>query len=103
MHHKIKRKWLASLRSGAYEQIKGNLRAEGMLRCALGVLADVVPDGWVSVEFIGESYIGVIKSRSMELGLSIEAQYKIASMNDGTNEYAEKSFSEIADWIEKNL
>jgi hypothetical protein len=42
MNKKIKRKWVAALRGGNWQQCFGRARGRGNQRCALGVLAEVL-------------------------------------------------------------
>lgn len=72
--------------------------------CCLGVLADVAYDGdWE--EMPGEGWkigdcVGTLHGRiANDIGVSIAVNAKCMSLNDVEN----KSFAEIADWIEENV
>lgn len=99
--------WLAALRSGEYKQGKNKLRTDGDF-CCLGVLCDVAakrgigawvpgtdrflgPDGNVCTMFAPNEIIDA-------LGAYLE-DTKLTFMNDSEN----KSFAEIADYIEEQL
>jgi hypothetical protein len=90
MNEKIKRKWCSALRGGNWVQMSGdykNREEASRERCALGVLAEVIDPGF---QFVGNKLYGC---------LDIRNQSTISSMNDHEN----RSFSEIADWIEEHL
>lgn len=78
----LKAKWVEALRSGAFKQLRNKLTYDGSF-CCLGVLNQVrnVPQSYVDFPRIVGDW---------EL---------LARMNDEQG----KSFSEIADYIEKNL
>lgn len=86
MNHKIKRKWVAALRSGEYKQCRGVVAryhfGGGAEYCAYGVLTHKV------AEFDGP-----------DIELSAVDLSKIVYMND----VQRLSFNEIADHIEQNL
>lgn len=124
MNPEIKAKWVEALRTGGYAQGKGSLnrlRAVGTGRikglCCLGVLCEVgVKDGVIDrreeLTSSGASYrlIGVDEEvgwvdtmPSSEIsqwaGLDTSAESDLAEMNDDGN----KTFAEIADYIEEKL
>lgn len=80
MNKKLKRRWVAALRSGEYKQITGRVCNEHGY-CAYGILTHVVLSNAVS-------------ARIPEKAIST-----IVSMNDCGG----RSFAQIADWIEVNL
>jgi hypothetical protein len=92
--------WVAALRSGKYEQARGNLR-EGDGFCCLGVLCDLASkdggpqwDGW---SFMGsESHLPYFVAKFVNLNMSQESM--LARMNDNG-----RSFKQIADHIEATL
>ena len=101
----LKAAWVAALRSGKYEQAKGQLCKVNQQRgtrshCCLGVLHEVVhgPDGWgqpgVSCSIDALSYYGPGYSRLSEFVVS-----DLTKLNDSTN----VGFEGIADYIEKHL
>lgn len=106
MNPEIKTKWIEALRSGKYQQTHGVLR-RGDRYCCLGVLCSLNDDGeWT--ECSGEVYEFEINSKTncsilpdpvaSEAKLSLDAQGKVATLNDSG-----KSFLEIANYIEANL
>lgn len=112
----IKEKWVAALRSGAYEQGRNQLRtANGY--CCLGVLCDLIdPDGWVGNRHYGEHTMpgdAVIKAAGLfdefdipRLNVTIEGRdASIDLHNDGADlrEIPPRTFAEIADAIEEQL
>lgn len=103
----VKQLWLDELRSGEYQQGKGNLRAivdgtEGF--CCLGVLCNIVqPSKWSAPlpsgvrlhnDTDGMPSGSVINTSGLSL---LDAQH-LAAMNDSG-----ESFEMIAEWIERNL
>ena len=114
MNPEIKKQWVAALRSGEYRQGQGSLCAEGFDGfgyCCLGVLVDTVFDGdWVLDKSLGLKqyvldmghgiYDGTLPPELQQAyELSYDEQERLIRMND----IQERSFNEIADYIEKNL
>lgn len=116
----LKAKWVEALRSGKYKQGKRALRqitdAEGECFCSLGVLCDVSEKGeWRPSEFDknffkfvsthGDGHTEVESGGFVhgmlrrECGLDYGAETDVIEMND----WQERSFAEIADYIEANL
>ena len=101
MDAELKAKWVATLRSGNYEQGRKKLRSENNKCCCLGVLCDIAdPKEWRP-----NSPTGAYSHRKQQClprdgfcGLARSVITKLANMNDRG-----KSFSEIADYIEKHL
>lgn len=100
MNRELKAKWLVALRSGEYQQGRGQLWDKHTNKfCCLGVLAKIagVPDdniqrcatlfGAKNSGLLGEDASSGILHRKLEV------------MNDDDR----LSFSQIADWIEKNV
>lgn len=100
MNPEIKAKWLAALRSGEYQQGRGCLRRgskEFPQFCCLGVLA-VIQNG----VFDGSDFF---LNSNFSAGLTREEQVTLADMNDGASQYydsGQRSFSQIADYVEEN-
>lgn len=116
MDQKVKRKWVAKLRSGTVRQGQGALAKPDnnghLKRCCLGVLCDVVGakrskglNGASSYTYKGDSDQDILpRALCTELGISSDAMDHLVQMNDGgplTDEHY--SFREIADWIDANL
>jgi len=128
MDAQLKAKWVEALRSGDYGQASGQLHdAQNGGFCCLGVLCKVMgaefgpvvedreEEGVTSHEYVPHirgRVLGVDEelkaSTCRELG--IPNQFELIKMNDGFGEDPEglgyvrqHSFSEIADYIEKNL
>ena len=86
MDTEIKQKWVEALRSGKYKQHHGSLFNQSRTaHCCLGVLRDVTGSSECWNEFLRES-VG-------------EHKRTLIRMNDEQD----KSFAEIADYIEQNL
>lgn len=95
---KVKAEWLAALRSGDFKQGKDYLRTGKNTFCCLGVLCHIKdPDPWSEHE-AGWCYGHSICLLPTEEDLSENEQAKLSKMNDDG-----KSFSEIADYIERSL
>lgn len=109
MKPRIRKKWIAALRSGKYEQGQGNLNSYGKY-CCLGVLADIYygPDGWESMKEDTFEQIKKLKVSGQiatlphemlkHIDLDIQTSYLLANKNDSGS-----TFLEIADYIEQNL
>lgn len=86
-------KWLDALRSGNYLQARGRMHFAGTY-CCLGVAARVSGVN-IDLDDISSAYHGVYE----KLGISKDESDDLVSLND--KQY--KTFSEIADEIEKML
>lgn len=99
MKASLKKKWVAALRSGKYEQTRGVLYSpEGKAHCCLGVLRHCVTGRnrynaghLASDELLTEAFLA-------EVGMTHGNQKALAGKNDEG-----WSFKRIANWIEKNL
>lgn len=104
MNPEWKTKWVEALRSEKYKQGKNMLKTicEGEYKyCCLGVLCELQNQDF-EVDFIkSNSYHidNVNSKRDYSQGLNSTMCAVLAHMNDKEN----KSFEEIADYIEKNL
>lgn len=100
MKAELRNRWLAALRSGNYEQGTRYL-CMGNRYCCLGVLAEI--DGkLVHGGFLADDYehISILpKEYQEEINLEVADARALMTMNDQGN----KSFLEIADWIEANI
>ena len=116
MNKELKDKWVAALRSGKYVQGTGNLQSGGRY-CCLGVLCDVAGVKWI--HFCDDGFLPV----GGALGTLTELQKIQYGMRNGDNpvfrgsypggtvtgtlvemnDDGNKSFAEIADWIETYL
>jgi hypothetical protein len=97
----VKAKWIDALRSGKYEQGRGQLRSKDDEYCCLGVLLDILsPDAWVLNTEHGcyQSLDDRISVLPNYIENEIGRQGELIDMNDGG-----KSFTEIADWIQENV
>ena len=91
MDKAIKAKWVRALESGKFKQGRKRL-ARGGYYCCLGVLRKIDnPSVGNDAEILPKEY-------QDELGLTVEIQQQLASMNDDG-----KTFKEIASWIRKHL
>lgn len=113
MDKKVKKEWIAALRSGEYKRCR-NVLHDGEGFCCLGVLLDIAYDGdWVSIPNgcgtprwrLGNEELLPSGSFLRRVGISDDNARQLAHMNDGTDTLSGKgrSFRQIANWIEKNL
>jgi hypothetical protein len=110
MTQELKNKWLEALRSGEYKQDKGILRSIKDNYCCLGVLCDISGLGtWIAEplsdafkymenDSSGSNSTAFLPAGVLEKIKMTNVQLELASMND-----CGIKFSEIADWIEKNV
>ena len=98
MKKSIKKLWLKALRSGGYEQGKGQLRNDNKY-CCLGVLADVQGFRWKRRQqhFLDGGDAMLLQPECLA-GMDDKTQHFLASLNDRG-----WKFKTIANWIEKNL
>ena len=97
---KMKKKWVAALRSGEYKQGKAALCNNGRY-CCLGVLQDVAPRKDVTDEsyLIPDTCLGDLEeTREYARRLPKHVQKALASMND-----TGVPFEVIAGFIEENI
>lgn len=108
MNIELRRKWIEALRSGQYTQGFGRLQTEDGKFCCLGVLCDVSGVGHWDFRLGYPVYLASEKDSGKVLlpeairamiGISKEQELKLARLND----VKPQSFSEIADYIEKEL
>lgn len=109
MRKKLKKKWLAALRSGEYVQGIRKLCQIGEEYdhfCCLGVLCDIlVRDGLIDPPKDGNllkydnEYFELSSTIRSLVDMNTETHNILVHMNDDDG----CSFSKIADWIEKNL
>ena len=114
MKKATKNRWIKALRSGEYEQGKIHLRDERDQFCCLGVLVDVELEGeWRADAGDHGDYTVYLEGKFQDLeldvaltqevrehvGLTLSEHVHLIKMNDGLD----KSFDEIADWIERKL
>lgn len=96
----LREKWCTALRSGDYKQGKGALLNDGKY-CCLGVLYEAVLGGtWGFVDSDGDtqnSEGSMVYLHGLS-ELDVDVEEKVACMNDSED----KSFSEIADWLEEH-
>ena len=111
MKPELKAKWVAALRSGEYTQARETLCDEGDAFCCLGVLLSISDKGYWNgplYEFereydddgdpiVCDGDLGRFGRRMF--GISDTAEASLITMNDDQN----KSFAEIADYIESAL
>jgi fatty acid/phospholipid biosynthesis enzyme len=99
MDPELKAKWVAALRSGKYEQayrVMYSRNTGGF--CCLGVCANVL--GVSRQEMLDEVWTGVGSApKELRDALPYDIRNTLSKMNDSMG----KSFTEIADWIERNL
>ena len=106
MTPELKQKWLDALRNGKYKQGESYLRNRDNKYCCLGVLCEVANYDWKEEDKYNYSCLAGIyfieNDEELEkLGLPKEIMEKAYNKNDGTSGWLKTSFSEIADWLEK--
>lgn len=109
MDAELKTKWVEALRSGKYTQARRTLRGATEGFCCLGVLCDVydptqwefhkhdIDPFWGYKKFEPKIYANI--ENLFGEGNNIGKNSKLIDMNDNFS----YSFSEIADWVEKNI
>lgn len=98
MDAKLKADWVKALRSGDFEQARGELANEShSALCCIGVGYKVCIGG--NLDKLGSASLDRTFDAACRLGLLIEQQEALIRMNDSDR----KSFPQIADWIEANL
>ena len=105
MKPELKAKWVATLRSGNYSQGKSCLRDREDNCCCLGVLCDITePSKWhrldqaLSWRHEANRFDFPTEALMKSWGLTGHQAHKLASLNDHG-----ATFTEIADYIEKNV
>jgi len=107
MNQEIKKKWVAALRSGKYEQKGGRLKCENGF-CCLGVLTDLhqkeIGKEWGIIQ--GQEYFLSGETRDWaELGANdptMEVEDTRKDISDLNDNYG-WTFKELADLIEEQL
>ncbi len=108
MDQAAKAKWVAKLRSGDYVQGVGKLRSPENQYCCLGVLCEVaVEDGILPLasHILGDADLDyAYDGHSAFLPPAVSDAYKMDSTSRliEMNDDEKASFTEIADYIEKN-
>lgn len=109
MNIKLKNKWLRGLRSGEYTQGKGYLRnIKDNSFCCLGVLCDIQGRRWHKMPITGAWAIG--SGTQIDVGGPMNRKLRRDVGGDDTtlsilidmNDH-DKSFKQIANYIEENL
>jgi hypothetical protein len=106
MNKTLKDKWVAALRSGQYRQAKEYLHVPNLGYCCLGVLCDIYDDTkWIDNAHTEYNFGDRTKRTYPTLdwlymiGLPDYIAGYLTILNDTEN----KTFSQIADWIETNI
>lgn len=111
MNKDIKKRWLDALRSGKYKQGVGALRKRGYKFCCLGVLCDIVkPSSWTicrgTICYQMGNSTGLPPKEVLEVCGIVDdffgfdgIGFRLTTMNDSEN----KTFNEIADFIEEKI
>lgn len=102
MNKELKTLWLTALRSGEYKQVKERLYDhKNNSYCCLGVLCEVagIPKNGGKEHFISNSSHHQMMTYELEevFDINLRSVQVLAAMNDTGN----KTFSEIADYIEQ--
>lgn len=126
---KIKKQWLAALRSGKYQQTTNTLCDGNGGYCCLGVLEKITigepeKDEWSNSGYRGDpsaTFWANIGAEVDEIGSTMDDEdyvtdkqiSRLVKMNDGGKWYnttkkkmvttRKRSFNKIADWIEKHV
>lgn len=96
----IKEIWIKALRSGKYKQGPRYLNV-GDYYCCLGVLA--VELGILHRTHSGVSYVNTVNGTSQAYLDSTILPYKYQDKLGQMNDYSDRTFDEIANWIEENI
>lgn len=98
MNAELKSAWVKALRSGEFEQTRGELADEAHAAfCCIGVGYKVCIGG--DLDSLGSETMDRTHDAARSLGLSPDQQLHLVVMNDSER----KSFPQIADYIEANL
>jgi len=104
LNPKVKKKWLAALKSGKYRKAKGHLKHHGR-HCCLGVLCDLFdPAGWEDHDYGGSTklYAGRDTTPPEEViewsGLTELALTRLMNANDETT-----GWGKVIQLIEEDL
>jgi len=104
---KFKAKWLTALRGGEYRQGECELVDDDDNYCCLGVGCsvlgienDAILNGGVPLDSMSSKIPSYFSNNHNHNDDWME---RLTGMNDGTGGYKQKSFKQIANWIEKNL
>jgi len=96
-------KWIAALRSGEYEQTQLQMFDGNKCYCALGLAAHLcgAPDDKIngSVSTVSIRLVEYDIPSELKNDRDLPLYLRIMTLNDRDN----KSFPEIADWIEQNV
>ncbi len=114
MKKAVKKRWIKALRSGEYKQTKCLLHKVDGSMCCLGVLCDIELDEyWEPICKLGsdggEESVVCYTMRGRSEMLPSEFSHKIGLLDPEAeelttmNDVRDKSFEEIADYIEKEL
>jgi hypothetical protein len=100
MDQTIKNKWVKALRSGAYAQIKGNLRTSKGF-CCLGVLCDVVDTTrWTSSIYVSHAYGDYVAFFPPVISDASGLSHEDAQILMEANDRHKWTFDEIATYID---
>jgi len=122
MNARIKKLWVAALRSGKWEKHTGSLRGSSNSRCCLGVLCEVYMEdtgkgAWLEGDFWGEpggeadhgelipsvvEWAGVENPAGGGVAIGSNRIHSLTIHNDGQN-IPQQPFPVIADAIEEQL
>lgn len=94
---KFKERWIKALRSGKYTQGYGVL-CDGNKYCCLGVIEKIC-----NVYSESNCYLIMKSSKVPSILKGTSKENKLVEKLICMNDYSQKSFKEIAKWIEKNL
>jgi len=124
MNSKIKKLWLKALRSGKYEQGRGQLKTEEDKFCCLGILCDIHSketktewdrafDGYDEPTYLGHDDVlpqevldwAELDDDNPMVKDGNRKQHPLATFNDGDKyeEVNKRTFKQIANYIEKSL
>jgi len=110
MNPEVKKLWIEALRSGNYSQGKFSLRTKDDKYCCLGVLcelavkSEIIPPATLAHREnpYNYHYDGQNKNPSKKVREWSGLDSRIGELI-GMNDHCNKTFPEIADWIEENL
>lgn len=102
MNEAVAKQWVAALRSGRYEQGRGQLLLDGKF-CCLGVLCDISGLGrWQDGHYmVGDGKYNTLPPVAVTDWAELEIYVSLSSRNDGISGYLPHTFAQIADLIEE--
>lgn len=108
MNKEVKKKWIAALRSGEYNQIDGRLASEdGSKHCCLGVLCELGTKEKICEKVVDNSELIGYDDESHELPISVQ-HWAVINENpniciDIENDLNKEDSEKVLDYLKNNL